>query len=330
MTKFTDFSHLLPEQIFDAAEIMGGRATGRFQALNAMENRVYDVEFEDKSHVILKFYRPGRWSKETIESEHRYLDLALEAEIPVVPPLKKNGVSIFVAEGGVFFTLFPKKPGRLEPELNQEQLTRLGRYLARLHQVGLEMENVPRISLTPKTYGMDSLDYITSQDLLAPGLKGRYEYLVKNIVERVTPLFQAGFSQSLVHGDCHAGNILWNGDEPFFIDFDDMLFAPPIQDCWMLIGGDDEYALKNQQVLLEAYEEIRPFDRRSLILMEPLRALRIIYFAAWIARRREDGAFKLAFPHFGTERYWQEQIEILSSQLERIERQIEDWKNRQN
>ena len=330
MSTFSDFSHLLPERIFNAAEHLGGRATGRFLALNAMENRVYDVEFEDKSRVILKFYRPGRWSKETILSEHRFLDLALEAEIPVVPPLKdKAGLSLWEHDG-VFFTLFPKKTGRLEPELNKTQLERLGRYLARLHQVGLELENVPRISLTPKTYGMDSLDYITSQDILAPGLKGRYEYLVKNIVERINPLFNGGFSQTLVHGDCHAGNILWTGDEPFFIDFDDMLFAPPAQDCWMLIGGDDAYALENQQVLLAAYEEIRPFDRRSLILTEPLRALRIIYFAAWIARRREDGAFKLAFPHFGTERYWQEQIEILSMQLERIERQLEEWKTRQN
>lgn len=330
MSKFSDFSHLLPERIFNAAEKLGGRATGRFLALNAMENRVYDVEFEDKSHVILKFYRPGRWSKETILSEHRFLDLALEAEIPVVAPLKDSaGVSLF-EDDGVYFTLFPKKPGRLEPELNKEQLERLGRYLARLHQVGVELEGVPRMSLTPKTYGIDSLDYIASQDLLAPGLKGRYEYLVKNIVERITPLFGGAFSQTLVHGDCHAGNILWNGDEPFFIDFDDMLFAPPVQDCWMLIGGDDAYAMENQKVLLEAYEEIRPFDRRSLILMEPLRALRIIYFAAWIARRREDGAFKAAFPHFGTERYWQEQIEILSLQLERIERQLEEWKNRQN
>ena len=112
--------------------------------------------------------------------------------------------------------------------------------------------------------------------------------------------------------------LLWNGDEPYFIDFDDMLFGPPVQDVWMLIGGDDEFAMKNRDVVLDAYEEIRAFDYRTLRLVEPLRALRMIYFSAWIARRREDGAFKLAFPHFGTDRYWQEQIEHLSLQLERV------------
>jgi len=330
MSVLANFSHLLPERIFDAAELLGGRATGRFLALNAMENRVYDVELEDKSHVIAKFYRPGRWSRETIEAEHRYLSLAVEAEIPVVTPLKdKSGNTLWEKEG-ILFTLFPKKPGRLEPELNPEQLKRLGRYLARLHQVGAQMGKVPRMTMSPQTYGLDSLEYMRSQDLLAPGLKARYEYLEKEICERITPLFTARFPNVLVHGDCHAGNILWNGDEPFFIDFDDMLYAPAVQDCWMLIGGDDDYAMKNQQILIEAYEEIKPFDRTSLILMEPLRALRIIYFSAWIARRREDGAFKLAFPHFGTERYWQEQIEILSMQSERIERQIEAWKQNQN
>ncbi len=323
MSFVANFSHLLPEKIFEAAELLGGRATGRFLALNAMENRVYDVEMEDNSHVIAKFYRPGRWSRASIEAEHEYLRLAVEAEIPVVAPLKDGqGQTLFEKEG-ILFTLFPKKPGRLEPELNPEQLTRLGRYLARLHQVGAQIGKVPRISLTPKTYGLDSLQYLREEALLAPGLAGRYDYLVKSIVEKVTPLFTSRFPMVLVHGDCHAGNILWNGDEPFFIDFDDMLFAPALQDCWMLIGGDDEYALKNQEILLQAYEEIRPFDRTSLILMEPLRALRIIYFSAWIARRREDGAFKLAFPHFGTEKYWQEQIEILSHQFERIERQVE-------
>ncbi len=330
MSLVANFSHLLPEKIFEAAELLGGRATGRFQALNAMENRVYDVSMEDGSHVIAKFYRPGRWTRAMIESEHEFLRQAVEAEIPVVAALKdKSGETLFEKEG-ILFTLFPKKPGRLEPELNPEQLKRLGRYLARLHQVGAQLGKVPRMTLSPQTYGLDSLKYIRDEDLLSPGLAGRYDYLVKSIVEKISPLFTSRFPSVLVHGDCHAGNILWNGDEPFFIDFDDMLYAPAVQDCWMLIGGDDEYAMKNQQILLEAYEEIRPFDPASLILMEPLRALRIIYFSAWIARRREDGAFKLAFPHFGTEKYWQEQVEILSNQFERIERQIDNWRQNQN
>ena len=160
-------------------------------------------------------------------------------------------------------------------------------------------------------------------------LASRFETIVTQICDAITPRFE-DVGYVLLHGDCHSGNILWNRDDPYFIDFDDMLYAPAVQDIWMLTGGDDDYGKERRQILIEAYEEIKPFDRTSLILMEPLRALRIIYFSAWIARRREDGAFKLAFPHFGTERYWQEQIEILSMQSERIERQIENWKQNQN
>lgn len=311
------FSQILPEQIYQASEILGGRCTGRFLALNAMENRVYDVEFEDNTHVIIKFYRPGRWSKDTILAEHEYLYKALEAEIPVVPPLKNEKGDTLFEQDGVFFALFPKKPGRLEPELNEAQLKRLGHYLARLHNVGDSFKKAPRLSLTPKVYGTDSLKILKDLKLLGDGLGPRYEQICKEIIEASEAKFK-NVQMTLIHGDCHAGNILWKMDEPFFIDFDDMLYAPAVQDFWMLIGGEDEYAMKNRDILVRSYESIREFNDDEFALIEPLRALRLIYFAAWIGRRWEDGAFKLAFPHFGTERYWQEQIDHLSIQRERI------------
>lgn len=312
-----NFTHILPEVIFTAAESLGGRCTGRFLALNAMENRVYDIEFEGGEHVVIKFYRPGRWNPATIQSEHDFLRQAALAEIPVVCPLENSKKETLFEIEGVKFAIFPKKPGRLEPELNKEQLERLGRFLARLHNIGAELKGVPRGTLTPETYGRASLLSLRSMNFLAPGLGAIYEQIVTQICDLSEPMFK-GVEMILLHGDCHAGNILWKGDEPFFIDFDDMLYAPPVQDMWMLIGGDDEYAMKNQQILLNAYEELRAFDDRTLKLVEPLRALRMIYFANWIGRRWEDGAFKMAFPHFGTERYWQEQIEHLSLQLERV------------
>lgn len=311
-----NFQHLLPEVIFDAAEILGGRCTGRFQPLNAMENRVYDLYMEEGDNLIIKFYRPGRWSRETIQAEHDFLQACEAAEVPVVCPLTKDGRTIFDKDG-IFYALFPKRPGRLEPELNAEQLKRLGRFLARIHNVGSRFKAVPRMRLDPKTYGRDSLAYLMSENLLAPGLGAIYKQITEQICDLVEPLFEdAEFV--LLHGDCHAGNVLWKHDNPYFIDFDDMLYAPPVQDMWMLIGGDDEVAMKNRDVLIGAYEEIREFDDRGLRLIEPLRALRMVYFSTWIARRREDGAFKAAFPHFGTEKYWQQQIEHLSFQLERL------------
>jgi len=272
---------------------------------------------EEEENRIVKFYRPGRWSRENIEAEHQFLKRAFAAEIPVVCPLEKEGNTLFEING-IFFAIFPKRPGRLEPELNEEQLKRLGRYLARLHNVGAELKNLPRVKLTPELYGRGCIRILKEINQLPPGNLGAiYQQLVSEICDR-SELFFEGVESIIIHGDCHAGNILWKGNDPYFIDFDDMLYGPPVQDIWMLIGGDDEYAMKNRDKVIDAYLEIREFDERTFKLIEPLRALRLICFSSWIAQRREDGAFKQAFPQFGTEKYWQQQLEHLSLQLERI------------
>jgi Ser/Thr protein kinase RdoA (MazF antagonist) len=313
-----NFLQILPEVIFDAAEILGGRCTGRFYALNALENRVYDIEMEEGPHVIIKFYRPGRWSRATIQAEHDFLKALEESEIPVVcPRTDDKGQSIFeISE--VMFAIFPKRPGRLEPELNAEQLTRLGRFMARLHNVGATVKAAPRLQLDPQTYGGDPLKFLKDGNFVPMELASRFETIVTQICDATTPRF-GGVKYVLLHGDCHSGNILWDRDDPYFIDFDDMLYAPPVQDIWMLTGGDDDYGKERREILLEAYEQIRTFDMTTLQLIEPLRALRMIHFSAWIAGRWADSAFRLAFPDFGTEHYWQEQIEALALQLEKVQ-----------
>lgn len=319
------FEHILPEKIFDAVERFGGQCTGRFLTLNAMENRVYDVEMEDEPNRIVKFYRPGRWPREVIEGEHRFLKQLEQDEVPVVCPIEKEGQTLLEIEN-VFFAVFPKRPGRLEPELNKEQLKKLGRFLARIHNSGEAMKSVKRAELNPTTFGRDSLK-VLEEGAFIPGNLGKiYSQIVHQTCDLIEPLFE-GVTNCLTHGDCHAGNVLWKDENPYFIDFDDMLFAPPVQDMWMLIGGDDDYAMKNRDILIDAYLELRDFDERTWKLVEPLRALRMIYFVTWIARRKEDGAFKMAFPHFGTERYWQEQVENISNQSERVRNQLETQKN---
>jgi Ser/Thr protein kinase RdoA (MazF antagonist) len=313
-----NFLQILPEVIFDAAETLGGRCTGRFYALHALENRVYDIEMEDGPHVVIKFYRPGRWSRATIQAEHDFLRALEESEIPVVCPLTDGkGQSIFEMNH-VMFTLFPKRPGRLEPELAKEQLTRLGRFMARLHNVGARVKASPRLRLDPQTYGREPLKFLKDGHFIPMELASRFETIVTQICDAMTPRFEE-VPYILLHGDCHSGNILWNRDDPYFIDFDDMLYAPPVQDIWMLTGADDDYGKEQRRILLEAYEQIRAFDIATLQLIEPLRALRMIHFSAWIARRWEDSAFKSAFPDFGTEHYWQEQIEGLALQLEKVQ-----------
>ena len=313
-----NFLQILPEVIFDAVETLGGRCTGRFFTLNALENRVYDVEMEEGPHVVIKFYRPGRWSRATIQAEHDFLEALSDSEIPVVCPLTDDsGQSIFEVTG-VMFAIFPKRPGRLEPELSKEQLTRLGRFLARLHNVGATVTDAPRLRLDSETYGREPLEFLKHGHFIPMELASRFQTVAGEICAVITPRF-AGANYILLHGDCHSGNILWNRDDPYFIDFDDMLYAPPVQDIWMLTGGDDEYGNERRRILLEAYEQIRVFDMTTLQLIEPLRALRMIYFSAWIARRWGDYAFKMAFPDFGTEHYWQEQIEALALQLEKVQ-----------
>jgi Ser/Thr protein kinase RdoA (MazF antagonist) len=216
------------------------------------------------------------------------------------------------------FTIFPKRPGRLEAELTTEQLTRLGRFMARLHNVGATLKAAPRLRLDPQTYGRDPLKFLKDGNFVPMELASRFETIVTQICDAITPRFE-DVQPVLLHGDCHSGNILWNRDDPYFIDFDDMLYAPPVQDIWMLTGGDDDYGKERREILLEAYEQIRTFDMTTMQLIEPLRALRMIHFSAWIARRWEDSAFKAAFPDFGTEHYWQEQIEALALQLEKVQ-----------
>ena len=138
-----NFLQILPEVIFDAAETLGGRCTGRFLALHALENRVYDIEMEDGPHVVIKFYRPGRWSRAAIQAEHDFLRALEQSEIPVVCPLADDGGRSIFEINEVMFAIFPKRPGRLEPELTKEQLTRLGRFLARLHNVGATIKTRP-------------------------------------------------------------------------------------------------------------------------------------------------------------------------------------------
>jgi Ser/Thr protein kinase RdoA (MazF antagonist) len=318
-----NFLQLLPEVIFDAAETLGRRCTGRFYSLNALENRVYDIEMEEGPHVIIKFYRPGRWSRATIQAEHDFLKALEASEIPVVPPLTDDhGQSIFEINE-VMFAIFPKRPGRLEPELTEEQLTRLGKFMARLHNVGTTVKGAPRLRLDPQTYGREPLKFLKDGRWVPMELASRFETIVTHICDAITPLFN-DVQYILLHGDCHSGNILWNRDEPYFIDFDDMLYAPPVQDIWMLTGGDDDYGKERRRILLDAYEQMRNFDRTTLRLIEPLRALRMIHFCAWIARRWEDSAFKATFPDFGTEHYWQEQIEALALQLEKMQDRITD------
>ncbi len=117
-----------------------------------------------------------------------------------------------------------------------------------------------------------------------------------------------------MHGDCHPGNVLWV-DGPHFVDLDDCMTGPAVQDLWMLLSGPPDESAVQLQDLLDGYTEFADFDWRSVLLVESLRALRQINYAAWLARRWDDPAFPRAFPWFAEPRYWEQHVLDLREQL---------------
>ncbi len=324
------FYSLTPDKILEAVERSGVQCTGRLLQLGSFENRVYEVEIELASAPkhnadrfrIVKFYRPARWSQAQIEEEHAFLRELQEEDIPVVAPILLNsGSSLGILEhlpGQVmFFAVFPKAQGRRPEELIDLDLKMLGRLLARMHLIGKRRPAIYRNTFSIENFGLASLDFLKKGPFLAPNLAGRYSALVEEICNRSAETF-AKVPTQRIHGDCHLGNILQGQQGFFFLDFDDMVMGPPIQDIWLLCGGRDEEGERQRNVFLSGYEEFLTLDERSLRLIEPLRALRYVHYSAWIARRWEDPIFQRTFPHFKDQDYWINQLQDLEEVLDLI------------
>jgi len=324
------FFTLTPERVLDAVERCGIRTTGLCYALNSLENRVYEVELEDRSRVIGKFYRPGRWGEETIRDEHRVLKALDEAEIPVCAPITfsdgKNDDTLHTTEDGIFFALFPRTGGRSPDELRGEQYEQLGRLLGRIHNIMAAMNILHRPNISPQTYGLDCLQTIMERTDMPPGLSHRYGDAVKRLVDLGLKAYE-GVETFCVHGDCHRANLLFGSNGWFFLDFDDMGIAPPVQDVWLLLPARARDCPKELELFLKGYERFRDFDSRTLKLIEVLRGLRYVRYAAWIARRWDDPAFTRAFPDWGTERYWEAQVADIHEQLAFYSREVEGFQN---
>ena len=265
---------------------------------------------------MIKFYRPERWTQEQILEEHRFLEDLREAEIPAISPLSfPDGKTLHqIPNSQIWYAIFPKVGGRAPDELSDEQLIRLGRLLGRIHNVGATRPAPHRIRIEPATYGISNLEFLLKHQWIPPEFVRRYEQAVREICKISEPLFKA-FAYQRLHGDCHLGNLLWNDSGPFFLDFDDMVSGPEVQDIWLLISGRDPEALRQREVFLEGYQEFRRFNLGQLKLIEPLRALRFIHYSTWLAKRWDDPSFPLAFPQFGSHHYWSNEVDDLERQL---------------
>jgi Ser/Thr protein kinase RdoA (MazF antagonist) len=304
------FFGLTPDRVLQAVEVGGLRCTGRCLPLRAFENRVYEVELEDERRLVVKFYRPGRWSRATIEDEHRFLADLAAAEVPAVAPLDLGNGRTLNEIDGIFYAAFPKIRGRTLDELDAENRRRIGRTIGRLHAVGAARPAPNRPRLDVRRYVHEPLDILMAGDFIPGSLAPRYRDVALQIARTVEAPLAAAPAQR-IHGDLHWGNILWAADGPVLVDFDDCLMGPPVQDIWLLGRGNDEEARKMREDLIEGYELFREFDRSTLPLCEPLRALRIIYISGWIAKRWEDPSFPPAYPNFRDTRYWMQEYEEL-------------------
>ena len=310
---------LTPDLILDAVEQAGFSPDGSLLALNSYENRVLQIGIEDAAPVIGKFYRPGRWSNEAILEDHQFTFELAEAEIPVVAPLVNSEGESLQEFKGFRFTLYPRQGGRAPDLDNLDNLQWIGRFLGRIHAVGAAKKFKHRRQVDCQQMGTEAGKYLLD-NFIPLELKNRYQDLLQLLMDEITERFaQVNVSWIRLHGDCHPGNILWTDNGPHFVDLDDCLTGPPIQDLWMLLSGDRQEMSLQLSEILEGYRMFNNFDTSQLSLIEPLRTLRIIHYSAWLARRWQDPAFLLAFPWFNTTQYWMEQVEILQQQLHELE-----------
>lgn len=326
------YADLSPDAVLDLLDAVGLRGDGRVLQLNSFENRVFQVRLEGGGAVVAKFYRPGRWSDAQIVEEHAFaLELA-DAEVPVVAPLRLEPVAgssvrllgdaatLADAEHGgrrYRYAATPSHPGR-SPELDDpDTLHRIGRFIGRMHTVSARRRFEHRTTLDVATFGDAARDAILAGGLLGEDVRDGWRRTCNLALEAVRERFdESKFATLRLHGDCHRGNLLWDDAGPHFVDLDDACNGPAIQDLWMLLDGDRATSQRQLAELLDGYREFRDFDSRETALIEPLRTLRMIHHAAWIARRWHDPAFPAAFPWFGSASYWSQLGADLRDQID--------------
>ena len=313
---YSPFENLGPETILAALESVGFEPNGSLLALNSYENRVYQAQTESLEFYVAKFYRPERWTHEAIKEEHDFSYELLDSDISVVAPIKIEGSTIFDFSG-YHFAIFPRQGGHPPNLENKDDLEVLSRSIARIHAIGSKKTFKHREIFSMERLGTRSREFILGSDFLPPELVESYATTSQNLLNAIDPSLIES-QQIRIHGDCHMGNVLWRNDISHFVDFDDCLNGPPIQDLWMLLSGERQDQLHQVNTILDAYNEFYEFNPATLTVIEPLRTLRMIHHAAWIGKRWEDPAFPLAFPFFNSARYWSDHILTLKEQESKL------------
>ena len=318
------YAALTPDVVLDALSELGLDVDGRLTALSSYENRVYQAMLDDNSAVVAKFYRPKRWSDAQIVEEHQFAADLMADEVPLVGPLVLRGQTLHHAHGFAF-SVSPRRGGRM-PELDDaEVLEWIGRFIARIHNVGAQQDFAVRPSLNIQTFATDSRDWLIDNQLIPLDQQTEWLAVCNQAIDIAIKKFTTHPAHNIrLHGDCHPGNILWTPTDlpnggPHFVDLDDARMGPAIQDLWMLLSGDRAQRSLQLSMLLDGYEQMRELNRSELALIEPLRTLRLIHYSAWLARRQDDPAFAQHFSWFGSSDYWAGQTHLLVEQCEAMQ-----------
>jgi Ser/Thr protein kinase RdoA (MazF antagonist) len=307
------FSDLTPDRILDALESMGIFPTSGLLPLNSYENRVYQFVAEDTKRYVVKFYRPERWDRAQIIEEHDFSFELMENEVPVVAPIKRDNTSLFEYQG-YLFTVFPSVGGRIFEADNYDQLEVLGRLIGRMHSVSKRQSFRVRPTISCQEFLFEAKAHILTSQLISPTLETAFLTILEQVISTASEKYSAN-NLIRLHGDCHIGNILWTGDNLVFVDLDDARQGPAIQDLWMMLSGDDNEQRIQMDTLLGGYDEFSSFPLGELQLIEPLRAMRMVNYMGWLAKRWDDQAFQRSFTWFASDKYWEQQILILKEQL---------------
>lgn len=325
----TPYSRLDPNVILDAVESTGFPCTGGLLALNSYENRVYQIGIEDAEPLIVKFYRPHRWSSEAILEEHQFSLELVERDIPIIAPLIINNQTLH-HHNDYRFALFPRRGGRALELDNSEQLEWMGRFLGRLHKVSACQSFQHRIQLTTQNYGHEPYKFLMEHNFIPDYLQHNFCKTVETALQKIEQIMTGigQFDLIRLHGDCHPGNVLWSESGPHIVDLDDCLMGPAIQDIWMLLSGESEQMEAQLEKVLSGYQKFHDFNPRERHVIEVLRTLRMLHYSGWLAKRWADPTFPLSFPWFNTPVYWQNLMMNLNEQIELLDQisyQTQDW-----
>lgn len=307
------FQTLHPDTIMDALFEQGIRVDSGLTPLNSYENRVYQFQDEDRQRYVVKFYRPERWSAEQIQEEHQFAHDLLDDYVPVAAPLKFNNQTLLTHEG-YYYAVFPSLGGRQFEADNIDQMEWVARYLGRIHQTGRKKAFIARPTMGIQEYLLEPRTLFETSAMIPAALKDDFLNATDKLIAAVKTCWRDDISVLRLHGDCHAGNILWR-DGPLFVDLDDARMGPAVQDLWMLLNGDKAEQRMQLETIIEAYEEFSPFNSDEIALIEPLRAMRFVYYLAWLIRRWDDPAFPRNFPWLTGEDYWRSQISTFTEQV---------------